>query len=193
MILLAAVVLFASMIGEAVLAARNDSALRAQGAVEPSGDVYAIMQIAYPASFLVMLIEGAIRSAGPYSTFWIGAAIFAAGKALKYWAIATLGPRWTFRVLVPTGGGRIRRGPYRWLAHPNYVGVAGELLGAAIAMRAIVSGPLAVAGFTYLMLRRVAVEDTALRVAEQNDESNEGERAQRASMESEGRSPSDTR
>jgi methyltransferase len=156
------VFIFGAMIAEAMLAARNDRALRAAGAVEPRGDVYQLMQVAYPATFLLMLAEGALRSAGPDGIFWTGAAIFAAGKALKYWAIASLGPRWTFRVLVPPHSERVRRGPYRWLAHPNYVGVAGELIGVAVAMRAIVTGPLAVIGFCVLMLRRVAVEEKAL-------------------------------
>ena len=163
MLLPAAILVFVLMIAEAILAARNDRALRGAGAREPAGDVYRVMQIAYPASFAVMLAEGVMRSAAPDAAFWIGAAVFGAGKALKYWAIATLGPRWTFRVLVPPGGERIRRGPYRWLAHPNYVGVAGELIGTAIAMRAILSGPLAVTAFIYLMWRRVAVEETAMR------------------------------
>jgi methyltransferase len=165
-IALAAVLIFTPMLAEATLAARNDRALRAAGAVEPRGDVYRIMQAAYPASFLVMLAEGALRSAGPDTTAWIGAAIFAAGKALKYWAIVSLGARWTFRVLVPPHSERTRRGPYRWLAHPNYAGVAGELIGVAVAMRATITGPVAVAGFCALMLRRISVEEKALRRAE---------------------------
>ena len=151
------------MIAEALLAGRNERVLRAAGAVEPAGDVYRAMQIVYPGFFLLMLLEGQMRSADAGSTFWIGAAVFAAGKAVKYWAIATLGGRWTFRVLVPPNSARIRRGPYRWLAHPNYLGVFGELLGMALAMMAIVTGPLAVAGFSYLMFRRIEVEETALR------------------------------
>jgi methyltransferase len=165
MIAIAALVIFAAMIAEAQLARANDRALRAAGAIEPRGDVYRVMQVAYPACFVLMLAEGAVRSAGVDAVFWAGAAVFAAGKALKYWAIASLGRRWTFRVLVPPESERIRRGPYRWLAHPNYIGVAGELIGTAIAMRAVSSGPLAVAGFTFLMVRRVIVEESALAVA----------------------------
>ncbi|HET7697415.1 MAG TPA: isoprenylcysteine carboxylmethyltransferase family protein [Vicinamibacterales bacterium] len=163
MIAVAGAVIFAAMIVEALLASTNERALRAAGAIEPAGDVYRIMQLAYPACFLAMLAEGAARSVGADAGFAIGTAVFAAGKALKYWAIVTLGPRWTFRVLVPPGGARIRRGPYRWLAHPNYAGVAGELLGVAIAMSALLTGPFAVAGFCLLMRRRVLVEEAALR------------------------------
>jgi methyltransferase len=120
------------------------------------------MQIAYPACFLVMLTEGAWRGVGVDPILVLGVAVFASAKGLKYWAIASLGPRWTFRVLVPPGSARTIRGPYRFMAHPNYAAVAAELIGVAIAMRAFWSGPLAVAGFCVLMLRRVAIEDRAL-------------------------------
>jgi methyltransferase len=158
----AAVVIFGAMVAEALVAARNDRALRAAGAVEPRGDVYRLMQVAYPACFAAMLAEGGWRSVQPDAMSATGLAIFAAAKALKYWAIASLGSRWTFRVLVPPGSARTTRGPYRWIAHPNYVGVAGELIGTALAMHALVAGPGAVAGFCILMVRRVVVEEKAL-------------------------------
>ena len=162
LILFIGVVLFAAMIAEANLAARHDRALRAAGAVEPRDDVYPVMQIVYPASFLAMLGEGYWRGAEPGAIFALGAAVFVAAKALKYWAIATLGARWTFRVLVPPGSSRILRGPYRWFTHPNYIGVMGELIGLAIAMRSVVAGSIAVVGFAVILMRRIAVEERAL-------------------------------
>lgn len=159
---IAAAVVFAAMIAEAVIAARNDRALRALGAVEPPGDVYRVMQAAYPACFAALVAEGAWRSVGADAATAAGAAIFAAAKGLKYWAIATLGQRWTFRVLVPPGSERTRRGPYRWMAHPNYLAVTGELIGTAVALHAAATGPVALATFGLLMVRRVAVEEKAL-------------------------------
>jgi methyltransferase len=155
-------VVFAAMLAEAALAARHDRALRRLGAVEPADDVYAAMQVAYPAAFLGMLAEGAWRGAvsGPFLGAGLG--VFAAAKALKYWAIGTLGPRWTFRVLVPPGSTPTQRGPYRLLRHPKYVAVVGELAGCALAMRAVASGPIAVAGFGWLLLRRIRIEEAAL-------------------------------
>ena len=55
------------------------------------------------------------------------------------------------------------KGPYRWLRHPNYVGVMGELAGVAAAAGAPVSGSLAVVAFGALMIKRIAVEERALR------------------------------
>jgi methyltransferase len=159
---LSALLVFGAMIAEATVAARNDRHLRTAGAAEPRGDVYRIMQVAYPACFVAILAEGAWHRVRPDAWFAAGAAVFIIAKALKYWAIASLGSRWTFRVLVPPGSERIDRGPYRWIAHPNYVGVAGELIGAAVAMQAVLTGPIAVAVFCILMIRRVVVEEKAL-------------------------------
>jgi len=161
-----AVLVFVPMLVETAISSRHDRGLRAQGAIEPPGDVYRAMALVYPGSFVAMLAEGVVRgangSAGLDAWFAAGLVVFAVAKALKYWAIASLGSRWTFRVLVPPGSARTMRGPYRWIAHPNYVAVAGELAGVAVAMHAVVSGPFAVAGFGWLMLRRISIEEKAL-------------------------------
>lgn len=155
-------VIFVPMIAEALVSARHDRALRARGAVEPAGDVYKVMQLAYPGCFLVLLAEGALRGVQWDALMATGAAMFVAAKALKYWAIASLGERWTFRVLVPPGSAPTERGPYRWINHPNYVAVAGELAGVAIATHAAVSGVPMTGLFVFLMWRRVGVEEKAL-------------------------------
>jgi methyltransferase len=153
---------FVPMILEARLAARNARALRRAGAVEPAGDVYNVMQVAYPACFLAMIGEGWLRGMQPGLAAAAGLAVFSSAKALKYWAIASLGERWTFRVLVPPGSTRSARGPYGFLHHPNYVGVVGELVGMGLMAHAPVSGALSVAGFGVLMLARVRIEERAL-------------------------------
>jgi methyltransferase len=160
--LIAGLLIFTAMIAEAIVSARHDRALRGRGAIEAPGDVYTVMQLAYPGCFLVMIGEGWLRHAGWDAFTAAGCALFVGAKALKYWAIASLGERWTFRVLVPPGSPRTVTGAYRWLRHPNYVAVAGELIAVALAMHAVVTGIPAVAGFTLLMWRRVGIEENAL-------------------------------
>jgi methyltransferase len=158
-----AMLVFGTMLVEARRAARNERAQRARGGIEPAGDVYAFMQLAYPASFAAMLLEGVSHDAAPWrAAVLLGLALFVAAKALKWWAIATLGPYWTFRVIVVPGTAPVRTGPYRFLSHPNYVGVAGELMAVALMTGARVTGPLAVIIFGALMLRRVVIENRAL-------------------------------
>src|SRR5262245_47763613 len=147
---------------EARLSARHERALRAAGAIEPADDVYHWMQIVYPAAFLAMAIEAMVRRADVNHVFVLGTGVFILGKAIKYWAIATLGSRWSFRVLVPPASSLITHGPYRYLRHPNYVGVIGELAGLAIAARATVSGAISVVLFAVLIALRIRVEERAL-------------------------------
>jgi methyltransferase len=150
------------MLAETWLSRSNERRLRARGAVEPSGDVYALMAVAYPASFVAMVVEGVLGGPPGPTVVWTGIATFVAAKVIKYWAIGSLGPMWTFRVLVLTGAPLVTTGPYAWVRHPNYVGVVGELLGIALITGAWVTGPLAIAGFGYLLYRRIEVEDRAL-------------------------------
>jgi len=153
---------FAPMIAEARRSNRNDRELRSAGAIEPDGDVYAIMQLAYPLCFLAMIAEAWLRHPEFDGSALAGGLVFLAAKALKYWAIGTLGPRWTFRVLVPPGSQRVVSGPYAFLRHPNYVAVAGELIGVALMAQAAVTGPVALLLFGTLMLLRIRVEERAL-------------------------------
>ncbi len=153
---------FLPMLFEARLAARHDRALRSAGAIEPKDDVLPLMQVAYPASFLAMALEAAVRGVRVNGIFAAGLAVFVLGKTIKYWAIATLGPRWTFRVLVPPGSSLVSHGPYRFMRHPNYLGVIGELAGMAIVGRAPVSGIVSVAVFAALIVLRIRVEERAL-------------------------------
>jgi len=163
-VLLTSIAVFGFMLLEARRAAANEAAQTARGGVEPRGDVYKMMRVAYPAAFLAMIVEGAVRGPVPAAALAAGATLFAAAKALKWWAILTLGRAWTFRVIVVPGMPLIVHGPYRHLRHPNYVGVAGELVGVALMTGALVTGPIATIGFGALMLKRIAVEQRALGV-----------------------------
>lgn len=157
-----ATIVFVPMILEGALSRRNERQLRAMGAAEPHDDVYWMMQVAYPASFAAMILEGWQR--GPLVDVHVagGFALFVGAKLLKYWAILTLGVRWTFRVLVPPGSTRVLAGPYRVLRHPNYLAVIGEIIGAALVAHAPVTGTIAALAFGALIVLRIRVEERAL-------------------------------
>ena len=155
---------FGFMLVEARRAGRNERRQRARGGVEPGDDgrVFALMQIAYPAAFASMLVELWWRGGPPPGVIAAGGAVYAAAKAFKWWAIRTLGPCWTFRVIVVPGVPLVNGGPYRYVRHPNYVGVFGELAGAALMTGAMISGPIVTLAFTALMAWRIVVEQRAL-------------------------------
>lgn len=153
------------MVAEARRSFCNELTLRQLGAREPTHDVYRLMQIAYPACFVAMAVEATIRGPAPWDWFALGAAVFLLAKVLKYWAIASLGERWCFRVLVPPGAPLVTTGPYRWLRHPNYVAVLGELAGTTVMLAAFFTGALSLLGFGTLVGQRIQVEEEALRAA----------------------------
>lgn len=156
------VVVFASMLVEARRASANERAQRERGGVEPRYDVYPLMQVAYPGVFLAMLWEALFRPSPPVAFVVAGAAIFVAGKALKWWAIVSLGTCWTFRIIVVPGMPLVQGGPYAYVRHPNYVGVGGELVGVALMAGAPIAGLLGTLLFVGLMLVRVRLETRAL-------------------------------
>jgi methyltransferase len=158
-------IVFGTMLVEARRASANERAQRARGGVEPDGDVYTIMRVAYPGAFLAMFVEGTLRANPSPTAVLAGGILFLAAKCLKWWAILSLGPFWTFRVVVVPGVPLVAGGPYRWLRHPNYVGVMGELAGVALMTGALLSGVAGFVTFGWLVLRRISVEERAIREA----------------------------
>lgn len=155
------------MLAEAQVSWRHEAALRARGAIAPPGDVYRLMAILYPAAFLLMAAEGVSRASeprAPGAPSWLAAGIllFVVSKALKYWAIRSLGERWSFRVFIIPGLPLVTDGPYKYVAHPNYIGVVGELVGAAMMDRARVLGPIMIAAFGAVLWARIRFESRVL-------------------------------
>jgi methyltransferase len=53
--------------------------------------------------------------------------LFVMLQMLRLWVLLTLGRRWTIRIIAVAGEPLVRRGPYRFMRHPNYAAVAGEM------------------------------------------------------------------
>jgi methyltransferase len=150
------------MAGEAVLSSFNEKVLRARGAIEPQDDVIDVMRWAYPGAFVAIGIEGALTGPSPRDLLMFGLALFGLSKALKVWAISSLGSRWSYRVLVIPGEALVSSGPYQFISHPNYLAVVGELISVAAIVWAPLAGTLATIGFGWLMIQRMRIEDRAL-------------------------------
>jgi methyltransferase len=108
---------------ELIHARRNTRRLLAQGAIERGAGHYPLI-VALHAAWLVSIFVFAPIDEGPL-WFWLG--VFLLLQAARLWVLASLGPYWTTRVIVPPDAPRIRSGPYRFLRHPNYAVVIGEI------------------------------------------------------------------
>ncbi len=143
--------------GELVLARRNTRRLMARGAIEVAPAHYPAIVAVHGLWLLALWLLGwqAVIHDG-----WL--ALFCVLQALRVWVIATLGPRWTTRIIILPGESLVRAGPYRWISHPNYVVVASE-----IAVLPLAFGlPVVAAVFTVLnavvLTIRIRAENRAL-------------------------------
>jgi methyltransferase len=109
-------------LAELVFADRNTKRLKARGATEHGAGHYPLI-VAVHAAWLVTLWFLA-RDRSP-DAFWLAFYVLLQGARL--WVLATLGPRWTTRIIVLPGEDLVKEGPYRFLNHPNYWVVAGEI------------------------------------------------------------------
>lgn len=109
-------------LGELVLARRNTRRLLARGAVEIGAGHYPAI-VALHAAWLAGLWLLAWNR--PADLFWL--AVFIVLQGLRIWVLATLGDRWTTRIIVLPGAPLVKKGPYRFASHPNYMVVAAEI------------------------------------------------------------------
>ena len=144
-------------LAELVLAAHNTSRLRAQGASEFGQSHYPVM-VTFHAAWLASLWWFGWKQPVHLGFF----ALFVLLQGLRLWVIASLGSRWTTRVIVLPGASLIRRGPYRWLRHPNYVVVALEIAIVPLALGLPVIAALFSILQVPLLLHRMAIETAAL-------------------------------
>ena len=144
-------------LGELWLSNRNTRRLLARGAREYGAAHYPLIVA------LHLLWLAALWWLAPgrgVDLVWLAA--FVLLQAGRIWVIASLGPRWTTRIIVLPGSPLVRRGPYRFLDHPNYLIVAGE-----IAVLPLVFGLWQVAAIFSLLNAavlwvRIRAEDRAL-------------------------------
>ena len=113
---------------ELVLARHNERKARVKGAVERGREHYPFIVALHSLWLVSTLVEGVLR--GPeFPTLWpVPLAIFLLVQPLRYWAIFSLGESWNTKILIVPGAKLVRRGPYRYLNHPNYVAVVVEIL-----------------------------------------------------------------
>ena len=148
------------------LAARNRAWALAQRARESGAGHYPLFIVLHSGWFAGWLGEALWRGARLSRGWFTWLALFVAAQGLRYWAIASLGRYWNTRILVIPGRPLVKKGPYRFLRHPNYLAVAKELADVPMifgAWRTAVAPGLLNAGL--LLGVRIPAEEAALRKA----------------------------
>ena len=143
---------------ELAIAHRNTRRLIAKGAIEIGRGHYPFIVLLHGSWLLAML--SLIRA--DTAIHWAPLAVYALLTIARIWVMASLGRFWTTRVITLPNAPLVKRGPYRYMRHPNYAVVIGEFL-----MLPLVFGlwPVAIV-FSILNLvllqHRVRIEESAL-------------------------------
>lgn len=145
------------------VAARNRRRLLARGGVEVGEGHYPWMVVLHAAWF----------AGAPLEVWLLGRpflpllalpmlALVAGAMALRWWVIATLGERWTTRIVVLPGAAPVTGGPYRLLRHPNYLAVVVEIAALPLVHTAWLTAALFSFANAALLRVRIAAEERAL-------------------------------
>jgi methyltransferase len=160
------VLLAAERLIELTVARRNDRRSLAAGGLEMGRGHYPAMVTFHTAVLLACAVEPILLPrAWPMPAAVAAITVALLAQALRWWAIRTLGRRWSTRIIVMPGAPPVVGGPYRFMAHPNYLAVAVELLAVPLIGGALVTAALATLGNGLLMALRIPAEERALGLA----------------------------
>jgi len=144
--------------GELMLANRNTQRLKARGAVEIGAEHYRLIVLLHMAWLMAVLW----LLPAPLVIYWGWIAVFVLLQAARVWVIASLGPYWTTRIISVPGVPLVKRGPYRFVRHPNYLVVAGEILALPLAFGEIWVAILFSLANAAILYWRIRQEETGL-------------------------------
>jgi methyltransferase len=150
-------------LAELVVSKRNAAWSFARGGVETGQSHYPVMVVLHSGLLVAMLVEAyVVRPDVPLALAASMLVLVVASQALRWWCIATLGPRWNTRVIIVPGLPPVTGGPYRFFSHPNYVAVVVE--GAALPLLHLswVTALVFTVANAALLTVRLRVEDAAL-------------------------------
>jgi len=150
-------------VAELVLSRRHAAWAFARGGVEAGAGHYPAMVLLHSALLVSALAEAwlADRPFVP-ALGWAMLAVLMLAQALRWWCIATLGRQWNTRVIVVPGLPLVRRGPYRLLAHPNYVAVVAEGIALPLVHTSWITAVVFTVLNAWLLSVRIRTENSAL-------------------------------
>jgi methyltransferase len=150
-------------LAELWVSTRNAAWSKSRGGVETGQRHYILMVILHTGLLVGMVVEVWVRRPAFIPALgWPMLALAIASQALRWWCIATLGRQWNTRVIVVPELDLVRRGPYRWLRHPNYVAVVVEGFALPLVYSAWITALVFTVLNAALLTVRIRVENAAL-------------------------------
>ena len=145
-------------LAELFIATANTRALMSHGAYERGSRHYTALVAMHGAWLVGLWVFGWSR---PVDLGWL--AVFLVLQALRLWVLATLGGRWTTRIIISPGAPLVRNGPYRYFSHPNYMVVVAEIAVLPLAFGLVAFATVFTLLNAIVLLVRLRAESQALR------------------------------
>lgn len=144
-------------LGELVISRYNTRRLLAQGAIEIAPGHYPFVVMIHAVWLTTLWIWGRGQDVN-----LVALSIFILLQALRVWVLATLGSRWTTRIIVLPNAPMVTSGPYRYLSHPNYAIVAAEIAILPLALHLVLIASIFTVLNALVLVIRIRAESRAL-------------------------------
>lgn len=147
---------------ELLIAGRNERTQKKEGAVEYDRKGYRVIVAMHVCFFVSLVLEYTFlkRTLNAYWELFI--LVFVLAQILRYWSIASLGKYWNTKILVKPGTPLIRKGPYKYLKHPNYLAVVIEIAVIPLIFSCYLTSLIFSVTNLVLLSRRINIEERAL-------------------------------
>lgn len=143
-------------LSELVIAKRNTASLLAKGAYEVGASHYPVMVMMHSTWIACLVIFGYDETV---AFGWL--AVFAILQLLRVWILASLGGRWTTRIIILEEP-LVVRGPFKYFSHPNYILVVAEIIVAPMVLDLVWMAVIFTVLNAAMLWVRIGVEHKAL-------------------------------
>ena len=158
-------IVIAQRLVELIIANRNEKWMRSQGAFEAGAGHYPIMVSMHMAFFISLILEVLVIDR-PLSPLWIPLLfLFLMAQIARFWCLTSLGKFWNTKIIILPGADVVKKGPYKFIRHPNYVIVATELLVLPLLFSAYFTAIVFSLLNLWMLSVRIPIEEKALKEA----------------------------
>ena len=153
--------LISQRLAELILAKQNEQWMKNQGAIEVGKDHYKWFVLVHSFFFISLILESMhFNETATFSLIYFS--LFVITQLIRFWCIATLGRYWNTKIIVLPGAKLIKKGPYRYIKHPNYIIVGLELIIIPLLFGAYMTAFIFITLHLILLRTRIPIEEEAL-------------------------------
>jgi methyltransferase len=149
-------------IGELLLSKSNEKWLLQNGAVEYGKKHYPFIVALHVLFLISMLVEYYIKQPSSYSLFLL--IFYFLLVAFKVWVLLSLGKFWNTKIYRVANISLVKKGPYKYFKHPNYIIVILEIAVIPLIFHLYCTAIIFTLLNAIMLFVRIKEEDKALKI-----------------------------